>query len=81
MIKHSFMILNIIFRIPPGKLSPRQVKLLIKNYKDLEVKKAVVDPEQNNMVQKANIFEMTENDLENFTLGKFDAKPYADLKM
>ena len=69
------------FRIPPGKLSPRQIKLLIKNYKDLEVKKTVVDNDQSNTIQKANIFEMTENDLENFTLGKYDAKPYADVKM
>lgn len=41
----------------------------------------MVDSDQINAVQKANIFEMTENDLENFSLGKYDAKPYADMKM
>lgn len=68
------------FRIPPGKLSPRQVKLLVKDYKDLKSKNALKDAEASGLVQKANIFEMTEGDLENFTQGKFDPRMQADTK-
>lgn len=56
--------------IPPKKLSPKSIRLLVKDHRDFKNASAAADVEQNNLVQKANIFEMTENDIENFALGK-----------
>lgn len=64
--------------IPPGRLSPRQIRLLVKDYKSAQTKRTTAAAETNNVVQKANIFEMTEGDLENFTVGRFDQRSYHD---
>lgn len=74
-------VISQINQIPPKKLSPRSIRLLVKDYKDIRSAKAIQDADQSTAVQKMNIFEMTENDLENFTLGQLGKGQYADAKM
>lgn len=59
-----------VFRIPPARLSPKAIRMLVKDYKDVKNISANAENEPSNVVQKANIFEMTEADLENFSMGK-----------